>query len=211
MVIETALFGIALLVFMATWRWMARPTFLDNARDQLFDLRDDVLRPYFLQRPDGLKSQMYIELRKLINGHLRYTENASFLGFVVMIAWMSKNANAARELETMHESRFKTDDAELAEFAREIRANAAMIMLGYTITTSFFAQMILGFISFGFFLKRCKYHLARLSNRSISMTSALRNVSVRVVSGMAAQAVPGVGSHAAQSALEERAFQASGA
>lgn len=141
--IQLILLGVGILGCMATWHWMAKRTYLDEARDQLFDLRDGVLRRYFLASKHGLGDPLYLELRTLINGHLRFTHRASFLGFVALL-WMSRNDAQLREaIKRESERHFSTKDAELAEFSYKVRERAARIMFHYMVRTSLLARFIM--------------------------------------------------------------------
>ncbi|MGK8222250.1 hypothetical protein ACRS2S_19700 [Achromobacter xylosoxidans] len=204
--IETTLLGIGILVLMATWRWMARPTYLDQARDQLFDLRDDCVRPFFLRHEKGLHHPQYIALRNLINGHLRYTESVSLLGFVAMVIWMSRNVDAARVLQSRHEAVFDTDEIEVQKFSEETRRRATWIMLGYAIKTSLIGRTVLLVFSMRSIMSTCWASLKGLALGRIPL-AAVTAASVATMSGIAAHLVPEVGASAAQSALEERALQ----
>lgn len=203
--IETTLMGIGILVLMATWRWMARPTYLDEARDQLFDLRDDEVRPFFLKTAAGLHHPQYIALRSLINGHLRYTESISLLGFVTMVVWMSRNSDSARALQSRHEAAFETNDKEIQAFCENMRRQATWIMLGYAIKTSLIGRIVLFFMSAKRHAANCLSNLKGLALGRIPL-AAVTAASVATMTGIAAHMVPGVGADAAQSALEERAL-----
>jgi len=205
--IETTLLGIGILAFMGMWRWMARPTYLDEARDQLFDLRDDLVRPFFLKQKAGLHHPQYIALRNLINGHLRYTESVSLLGFVVMLVWMSRNEAAARSLQVKHEAAFSTDDQEVREFGEKIRKEASWIMMGYTIKTSVIGRTLLFIISTRSRVGNCWRAVKEAVSSGRLPLAAATAASVATMSGIAAHMVPTVGAGAAQSALEERALQ----
>ncbi len=206
MMIETTLFGIGILVLMATWRWMARPTYLDEARDQLFDLRDEQVRPFFLKHPQGLHHPQYVALRTLINGHLRYTESISLLSFVIMVVWMSRNSESARVIQIQHEAAFETTDNEVHAFCEDARRRATWIMLGYAIKTSLIGRVLLFFITLKRRAASCLSALKGLVLGRIPL-AAVTAASVATMTGIAAHMVPGVGADAAQSALEERALQ----
>jgi hypothetical protein len=204
--IETTLLGLGILVLMATWRWMARPTYLDEARDLLFDLRDEKVRPFFLKHHQGLHHPQYVALRTLINGHLRYTESISLLGFVTMVVWMSRNSDSARVIQNRHEAAFETTDSQVHAFCDEARREATWIMLGYAIKTSLVGRVVLFFITLKHRAATCLSALKGIVLGRIPF-AAVTAASVATMTGIAAHMVPGVGADAAQSALEERALQ----
>ena len=67
---ELIFFGINILLVMAVWHFMLRPSILDHSRDRLFDLRDE-LRFSFLENNWDIGSASYKRLRDLVNRHLR--------------------------------------------------------------------------------------------------------------------------------------------
>ena len=114
---ETILFGIGIILIVAGWHFIWMPTVLDSARDKLFDLRDQTVRSYFVQKAIPLDNKIYQELRTLINGHLRHTESLTFFGFMSMLAWVEKNGDISSEIRKRIEKRFDSEDAELKAFA----------------------------------------------------------------------------------------------
>lgn len=73
-------FALSLLVFLAAWTFWVK-TSLDDCRDQLFDLREEI-RAYFQDR-DQLSSALYADTRNLLNAMIRYTEQVSWIGLLV--------------------------------------------------------------------------------------------------------------------------------
>lgn len=140
--IETALFGIGLILAIFTWHFMWRPTILDTTRDKLFDLRDDQIRNYFVRRRLPLNHKLYRELRDLINGHLRHTESLSFFRFILMIVWVERHQDVNTTILAHIERRFRTDDAELADFIRQVREQAVTIMIEYMVESSIVAFLL---------------------------------------------------------------------
>lgn len=140
--IETTLFGIGLILVIFTWHFMWRPTVLDTTRDKLFDLRDEQIRNYFVQRRLPLDHKLYRELRDLINGHLRHTESLSFFRFIFMIVWVEHHQDVNTTILERIERRFRTDDAELAAFIRQVREQAVTIMIEYMVESSIAAFLL---------------------------------------------------------------------
>ncbi len=73
-------FALSLLVLLGAWACWVKVS-LDDCRDQLFDLREE-MRSYFLER-DLLSSALYAETRNLLNAMIRYTEQVSWVGLMV--------------------------------------------------------------------------------------------------------------------------------
>ena len=140
---ETMLFGIGVLLSVATWYYMWRPTMLDSARDKLFDLRDETVRNYFLEKGLTLDHPLYKELRDLINNHLRHTHTLSFFKFIYMIAWAQQNQDSHKIMKEQIDSKFHTDNPELAALVQKVREQAVMIMIGYAVESSFLALSII--------------------------------------------------------------------
>lgn len=140
---QLILLGVGILACMATWHWMARRTYLDEARDQLFDLRDGILRGFFKNSKYGLTHPLYVELRTLINGHLRFTHKASFLGFLALLVITKKDDELRKQIKKESERLFGTEDPDLAKFSWMVRERAARIMFHYMVRTSVLARCVL--------------------------------------------------------------------
>src|SRR5699024_12732794 len=82
---ELLLLGLGMLLFVLTWDYMAKPTYLDEARDQLFDVRYKELKDFFMTQELGLHDPAYKKLREHINGLIRYTDKATLIGFVLSL------------------------------------------------------------------------------------------------------------------------------
>ena len=130
--LSLAAFGMLLIMF--AWMKILKPSMLDSTRDQLFDLRDQEIRPWF-QKNLSLDHPAYKDLRKLINGHLRYTEDLTFLRFVLHLYTLKQHPESLAELKKMNEH-FESGDEALKEFVRQIRAQACQIMILHAVKTS---------------------------------------------------------------------------
>lgn len=177
---ESILFGIGVLLMMSGWRYVWRPTTLDDTRDRLFDLREEV-RSEFVRRGLSLDHPLYIALRDLLNGHLRYTERASFAKLVSVRVAIDKDPAAQSELRAHIERRFHCPDQGLATFARQVRDRAGIVMLGYVIETSPFA-LLLAVIGVGvlvahqvwsFVVRGARLMSPQMLSRAAVLTSAL--------------------------------------
>lgn len=132
---QVMLFGLGLLAMLLGWRYAWKPTALDATRDRLFDLRN-VVRHEFISKGWGLDHPMYKALRDLLNGHLRYTEQVHFFGFVAFLAAMAGSRELNETRKAYVDSRLSCDDADVSRFCGSVREKAAMIMLMYMIETS---------------------------------------------------------------------------
>lgn len=136
--------GLTILGVWLTWvAWsrMLRPSILDDTRDRLFDLREGVRR-YFLAQGHGLDHAVYVELRNLINSHLRYTEELTFFHFVHANVWSVKHQQSAAALRARVDRRFKCSDPLLQAYVSEIRARAGAEMVEYAFRSSLAARTI---------------------------------------------------------------------
>lgn len=148
MMMQTTLLGIGIALVMLSWSYMWRPTVLDSARDKLFDLRDNSVRAYFIERGLGLDHHVYKGLRELLNGHLRYTESLSFFGFISIAAWTAQNFDLDKARRQEIDAKFKTDDPALESLVKKVREQSALIMIEYMIESSIVAltMAIIGWV-----------------------------------------------------------------
>jgi len=138
---ELTLLGVGLLLLIFSWTKQIRTAILDNTRDDLFDLREEV-RERFLQTPAGLHHPLYNELRGLINGHIRYTEGFTFLTLVNGIYWGQKHKDTLRHVHAQINARFTADDPELTAYADKVRERAVLLMFEFAIKRSLIALAI---------------------------------------------------------------------
>lgn len=199
---ELVALGIGMLMMIATWKWVAKPTYLDEARDKLFDLRDAKVRRYFLAMPEGLNHPMYVRTRSLINSLLRYTEKGSLIGFIATVFEMNRNSELRTEVKEQTDNMFNCDDENIASFCHEVREQASVIMFDYMAKTSIFLR-ILTVVFWAYFVCRSLVSALRLLKRPIIVASC----STGILAGVTAHAFPVLGDGALQSALEEQAMQ----
>lgn len=130
---EVLLTGVGLLAIMGLWKFVWLPTILDATRDKLFDLRDDVLKGYFVKNGISFDHPTYVKLRNLLNGHLRHTESVTIWEVIFVKRCMDGNpALRFAEIEAI----FQTDDPKLQALVDEIRFKSAVAMLIYMFATS---------------------------------------------------------------------------
>lgn len=133
---ETMLLGLNMILLYVLWRFIWRKTALDRYRDVLFDLRDESKR-FFIEHNYGLSHPLYIELRALLNGHIRYTEKLTMSVFISETVAMSAHPEVARELINKVNSRFATEDKILADHISNIRTRAIVTLAGHMGESSF--------------------------------------------------------------------------
>lgn len=143
---ELLLFGVNVLILIAVWKLMIRKTILDNSRDKLFDLRDE-LRNTFLERGWGLNSPMYKKLRDLLNGHLRFTESYSVSQIVFMEAGVKSNKHLEAELHTRFGNKFVTGNAEMDKYVKSIRSRSLVAVMDFAVYSSGFLLFLSAMIT----------------------------------------------------------------
>lgn len=147
--IESIQLAIGLVGLLFTWSVVVRKTVLDARRDQLFDLRDDV-RKFFVHHHISLDSKEYRQLRDLINGYLRYTEEMSLSGFSWFAGEISRNGALEAYLAKKLEHALKTDNEHLREFICETRNRASEVAANYVVEKSgaamFFVVLMVMFV-----------------------------------------------------------------
>lgn len=134
---ELLLFGVNVLLMISVWKFMIRKTILDNSRDKLFDLRDE-LRNTFIERGWGLGSPMYKKLRDLLNGHLRFTENYSVAKIVFMETAVKSNKHLEAELHMRFEKKFVTGNVDMDKYIKSIRSRSLVAVMDFAVYSSGF-------------------------------------------------------------------------
>jgi hypothetical protein len=132
---ETILFGLNGLLLLSLWRYMLKKSVLDDHRDKLFDLRDE-LRATFASNGWDMSAPIYKRLRDLINGYLRFTETYSFAEFFLIERGVRRNARVNAELAQRIARDFKANDVQQQEFIRDFRRRAVTVMMSYMIMGS---------------------------------------------------------------------------
>lgn len=132
---ELIMLGFNGLLILALWRFMLKKTVLDDHRDKLFDLRDE-LRHSFVAKGWSLDTPIYRHLRDLLNGYLRFTEHYSFGEFVALEIGFEKNKDLRKALNNHFDQKFSVTDAEQQKFVIEFRRKAVGVMMSYMILSS---------------------------------------------------------------------------
>ncbi|MNR96002.1 hypothetical protein D3C72_271410 [compost metagenome] len=132
---ELFLIGVNVLLLMLIWKLMVRKTILDHYRDKLFDMRDQ-LRVDFQKNGWELSSPTYKNLRDLVNGYLRFTENYSFTQFVFLENSVKQSKELQTELKGKLDRKFNVKDPAEAAFILAFRRSAVQTMMSYMILSS---------------------------------------------------------------------------
>lgn len=132
-----ALFGINILIIMALWHFMIKKTVLDNTRDKLFDLRDEIRRVHLEQGWD-IGSDIYGSLRQMINSYLMYTETYSVWTVAAVRTELSQsqNANLRDHLCARIDSHFRSTSPEQQKYIAKVRSQAARALIEYSVSSS---------------------------------------------------------------------------
>lgn len=132
---DLILSGVSILVLLAVWHFMLRKSILDDHRDRLFDLRDE-LRHVFIANGWAMDTPLYKRLRDQINGYLRFTERYSFAQFVFLEKKVAGNPDLRAYLKTKAQSQFPCVGDEQHEYVEKFRRDAVNVMMSYMILSS---------------------------------------------------------------------------
>jgi hypothetical protein len=203
---ETLLLGLGIISGMAVWKYAVKPTYLDEARDSLFDLRDAKLRKFFLNTERGLNDPLYVRIRELLNSLLRYTERATLAGFFITMLVLTKHRKDLETLTEAHDREFSSDDINVTEFCDKIREEANSIMMRYMIRTSVLGQ-ILRFVMYSIIAVRTIAVSLKTYHRPIWTAACTAATGAAIVTTVVSHVVPGVSSNTVQRAFEAKAMQ----
>lgn len=145
---ELLLLGLGLMLLLLTWDHVIKPTYLDEARDELFDIRDRKVRPFFQQEKLGLHDPAYKELREHINGLLRYTERATLIGLMLSLSAEArrKKDNGLEQTDSLVGQPQQHQPTAIEKFTAEIKKEVGLVMLKYMIKTSPLGQALTFFV-----------------------------------------------------------------
>lgn len=129
--------GVNILLLIAIWKFMVRKTILDSSRDQLFDLRDEV-RATFVANGWDMDSKIYRNLRNLLNGHLRFTEEFSIWKIVFFNNSVRHQSNLTDQMRSQFEKVFAVDDPKQREFVLSIRRRSMSAVMKFAMFGSGF-------------------------------------------------------------------------
>lgn len=133
---DLILSGIALLLLLPVWRNIVKRSLLDTHRDKLFDLRDE-LRGKFHSAQWDMNSQVYRQLRDILNGYLRYTESFQFSEFSFIESRIRQNPDLQATMKAKFEEAFIDLEEDQRRFAIKLRSEARRVMMSHMILSSF--------------------------------------------------------------------------
>lgn len=132
---QTLEFILSTLLIIAVWRFVVRRSLLDQARDQLFDIRDSLRRSY-VSNGWALNSIEYKQARDLINAHLHFTESMSAWQIFSLQAGMARNEQLRKYVQHKYETMFAGVPQEQAEVLQKHRRASLQVVTSYAVTNS---------------------------------------------------------------------------
>jgi len=129
---------IGILFLLHAWTAFKRSA-LDDTRDSLFDLREEVRR-YFLKTEKGLDDPFYTSTRDYINSFIRFTHEARFLKLLYFT--MTIKPETQKYFGRIMDKRFETSNRETEKYIKNVRRIAIMILRGYLLKTSSLAMAL---------------------------------------------------------------------
>jgi len=112
---QLLIFGFSLLGLLFVWKYIWQKTLLDETRDRLFCLREEV-RQWFIDEGYDLSHPIYQSLRATINQHLRHTESITVISYLSFCISIEKNPRYDKYLSNNISKMFTTDDEKLKIF-----------------------------------------------------------------------------------------------
>jgi len=137
-VIKFILFAFLLI---GAWSYIVLPSYLDAARDQLFDLRDE-LRETFLSNGWDISSDKYAEARTVMNSYLRFTEETTFWKLLyIQLVVMNEKSDRSKQNDVTYNRRASDQLGVVDVYVSKLRRRALHVVIGYAVSTSFFLNM----------------------------------------------------------------------
>jgi hypothetical protein len=163
---ELTILGINILLLIAVWKFMLRKTMLDSSRDQLFDLRDE-LRAVFVKNGWNLNSPSYRNLRDLVNGHLRFTEEMSVSRVSYIAAAIKKDKELLAYQHEKIAKIFDSSDPVQKRFIDDFRKRAVTVAMNYAVYSSGWLLLIAFFV----FPFVATWKICVVINRQVDLTA----------------------------------------
>ena len=208
---ELSLLAFSIILSIVTWKLLWQPSILDHTRDKLFNLREEV-RAQFLADGYGTAHPLYRKLRDLLNGHLRYTEEATFVRMILSMRSLAANPLLANELSKSFRRSFRTDDRALEAYVQSVLNRAAIISMNHAVLQSALAMLI---VSAVLVAKALRAFLTWAQSKSKN-ANPMRHVRVAALAAACTTAFPaamvsvlaqiGIGRTIAQTAMNEAAL-----
>lgn len=168
---ETILFVVGLNILMFIWIGMWQRTFLDDSRDKLFDLRQEV-RTFFLRNNLPLDNSVYVNLRNLLNSEIRYLEDLTFYSLFGASWLYSKNPELTDYIERSIDQLFATENKELEKYAKKVRERAIHVLILHMVRTSVFLMVSV--------LVTMLYMVATSTAKRLSRKTSIRSLPSRL-------------------------------
>ena len=128
-------------LLIGAWSHIILPSYLDAARDQLFDLRDE-LREKFISNEWDISSNKHAETRTAINSYLRFTEEITFWKlFYIQYVIMNEKSNWSNEEIAPYSRRISDQSDEVDVYIAKLKHRALHVVIGYAASTSFFLNI----------------------------------------------------------------------
>jgi hypothetical protein len=161
------LLGLNILIIMGVWHFIVKKTLLDNTRDKLFDLRDE-LRRVHLEHGWAIDTATYGNLRAMINAYLRYTENYSVWQVTAVRVELQKQEHAKlrKHLVSSINANFKASNQKQAAYVADVRRRAGKALVDFSVYNSglllLIAILITPYALFTVFFDQCSKGMAVL-------------------------------------------------
>lgn len=129
--------GMNILIIMGAWHFVVKRTLLDHTRDKLFDLRDEVRRVH-IERDWAIDTDLYGNLRAMINAYLRYTENYSVWQVMMLRMELSKQAQSdlRNHLVDRINANFSGGSMEQQKYVADVRRRAGVALTDFAVYNS---------------------------------------------------------------------------
>lgn len=134
-------FVVASLLVMAMWRFALKRSLLDDARDRLFDCRDQ-LRSTFVANGWSLDGEGYKFARDSINSHLRFIEDMSVWKIIFVQASLKDKPEVIADMQKKTGELFMRLPEGQAKYIRQVRQHALHAVIEFAIQTSVFFILV---------------------------------------------------------------------
>lgn len=161
--------GINILLIMGTWHFVVKKTLLDHTRDKLFDLRDEVRRVH-LEREWSIDTDLYGNLRSMINAYLRYTENYSVWQVGALRVELSRQAQTGlrEHLVACIDANFKSGTPDQQKYVADVRRRAGNALTDFAVYNSgllvLLTVLITPYFLIGTFVDQCQKGISALGS-----------------------------------------------
>ena len=161
--------GLNILFIMGAWHFVVKKTLLDHTRDKLFDLRDE-MRSTHLEQGWSIDTELYGNLRSMINAYLRDTENYSVWQVMALRAGLSKHESSGlrEHLVARIDANFKADNHAQQIYVASVRRRAGSALTRFAVYNSGLLVLLTAFVTpwflVGAFVDQCRKGISALGN-----------------------------------------------